>query len=149
MWNRCRGMQAGGFYACAEARCLTRSVFPLSLDRELKDLVFFYNCLYCSTDLDVMNYVHVSFVSHGRTRQSDSCNLRTPLCKTSTYQAWYFNRIIKLSNYVCTLAPPTSFCSPNAFQLFVCKLMSTRLSKVYDLIYPCVWTLVLSCPCHS
>ena len=51
-------------------------LLPLSLDRELKDLVFFYNCLYCSTDLDVLNYV--SFVSHGRTRESDS-NLRTPL----------------------------------------------------------------------
>ena len=57
----------------------------LSLDRELKGLVF-YKCLYCSTDLDVLNYV--SFVSHGRTRQSDSSfNLRTPLCKTSTFQA--------------------------------------------------------------
>ena len=45
-------------------------LLPLSLDHELKDLVFFYKCLYCSTDLDVLNYV--SFVSHGRTRQSDS-----------------------------------------------------------------------------
>ena len=27
----------------------------LSLDHELKDLVFFYKCLYCSTDLDVLN----------------------------------------------------------------------------------------------
>ena len=59
---------------------------PLSLHRELKGLVFFYKCLYCSTDLDFLNYV--SFVSHGRTRQSDSSfNLRTPLCKTSTFQA--------------------------------------------------------------
>ena len=122
-------------------------LIPLSLDRELKDLVFYYKCLYCSTDLDVLNYV--SFISHGRTRQSDSFNLRTPLCKTSTFQASYFNRIVKLWNYVCKLAPPTSFCSPNAFQLFVRKLMSTHLSRVYDLNYPCTWTLVLSCSCHS
>jgi len=60
----------------------------LSLDRELKDLVFFYICLYCSTDLDVLNFVSV--VSHDRTRQSDSCSLRTPLYKTSTFQASYF-----------------------------------------------------------
>ena len=39
----------------------------------------------------------------------------------------------KFWNYVCKLAPPTSFCSPNAFQLFVRKLMSTHLSRVYDL----------------
>ena len=64
------------------------------------------------------------FFSHGRTRQSDSFNLSTPLCKTSTFQAPYFNRIVKLWNYVCKLAPPTSFCSPNAFQLFVRKRIS-------------------------
>ena len=62
---------------------------------------------------------YIFFVSHGRARQSDSFNLRTPLCKSSTFQASYFNRIVKLWNYVCKLAPPTSFCSPNALQLFV------------------------------
>ena len=45
------------------------------------------------------------------------------LFKTSTFQTSYFNRIVKLWNYVCRLASPTSFCSPNAFQLFVRKLM--------------------------
>ena len=94
----------------------------------------------CSTDLDLLNYV--SFVSHGRTRQSDSFNLRTPLCKKSTFQASYLNRIVKPCNYVCKLAPPNSFCSPNAFQLFVRKLMGTQFSRVYDLNYPCTWTLV-------
>ena len=70
---------------------------------------FFYKCLYCRVvpDLDDLNYV--SFVSHGRTRQSDSFNLRTPLCKTSTFQASYFNRIVKLWNYVCKLAPQPVF----------------------------------------
>ena len=53
----------------------------------------------------------------------NSFNLHTPLCKTSTFQASYFSWIVKLWNYVCKLAPPTSFCSPNAFQLFVRKLM--------------------------
>ena len=76
-------------------------LLPLSLDRELKDLVIFYKCLYCSTDLEVLNYL--SFVSHGRTRQSNSFNLRNPLCKTSTFQASYFKRIVKLWNLVCKL----------------------------------------------
>ena len=71
-------------------------LLPLSLDRELKDLIFFYKCLYCSTDLDVRNYV--SFVSHDRTRLSNSFNLRSPFCKTSTFQASYFNRIVQLGN---------------------------------------------------
>ena len=122
-------------------------LLPLSLDRELKDLIFFYKCLYCSTDLDVRNYV--SFVSHDRTRLSNSFNLRTPFCKTSSFQASYFNRIVKLWNYVCKLAPPTSFSSPTAFQLFVRNLMSTHLSRVYEINYPCTWTLVPTCPCHS
>ena len=75
-------------------------LLPLSRDRELKDLIFFfYKYLYCSTDLDVRNYV--SFVSHDRTRLSNSFNLRTPLLQTSTFQASYFNRIVKLWNYVC------------------------------------------------
>ena len=128
-------------------RLILLDLLPLSLDRELKDLIFFYKCLYCSTDLDVRNYV--SFVSHDRTRLSNSFNLRTPFCKTSSFQASYFNRIVKLWNYVCKLAPPTSFSSPTAFQLFVRKLMSTHLSRVYEINYPCAWTLVPTCPCHS
>ena len=71
------------------------------------------------------------------------------LQKTSSFQASYFNRIVKLWNYVCKLAPPTSFSSPTAFQLFVRKLMSTHLSRVYEINYPCTWTLVPTCPCHS
>ena len=128
-------------------RLILLDLLPLSLDCELKDLIFFYKCLYCSTDLDVRNYV--SFVSHDRTRLSNSLNLRTPFCKTSSFQASYFNRIVKLWNYVCKLAPPTSFSSPTAFQLFVRKLMSTHLSGVYEINYPYTWTLVPTCPCHS
>ena len=128
-------------------RLILLDLLPLSLDRELKDLIFFYKCLYCSTDLDVRNYV--SFVSHDRTRLSNSFNLRNPFCKTSTFQASYFNRTVKLWNYVCRQAPPTSSSSLTAFQLFVRKLMSTHLSWVYEINYPCTWTLVPTCPCHS
>ena len=133
--------------SCKE-RLTLLDLLPLSLDRELKDLIFFfYKCLYCSTDLDVRNYV--SFVSHDHTRLSNSINLRTPFCKTSTFQASYFNRIVKLWNYVCKLAPLTSFSSPTAVQLCVRKLMSTHLSRVYEINYPCTWTLGPTCPCHS
>ena len=36
-------------------RLILLDLLPLSLDRELKDLIFFYKCLYCSTDLVVRN----------------------------------------------------------------------------------------------
>ena len=65
-------------------RLILLDSLPLSLDRELKDLIFFYKCLYCSTDLDVRNYV--SFVSHDRTRLSISFNLRTPFCKHQLFR---------------------------------------------------------------
>ena len=128
-------------------RLILLDLLPLSLDRELKDLICFYKCLYCSTHLDVRNYV--SFVSHDRTKLSNSFNLRIPFCKTSSFQALYFNRIVKLWNNFCKLATPTSFSMPTAFQLFVHKLMSTHLSRVYETNYPCTWTLVPTCPCHS
>ena len=113
-----------------------------------KNVIIKNKCLYCSTDLDVRNYV--SFVSHDRTRLRNSFNLRTPFFfKTSTFQASFFNRIVKLWNYVCKLAPLTSFSSPTVFQLFVRKLMSTQLSRVYEINYPCPWTLVPTCLCHS
>ena len=84
-------------------RLLTLKLLPLTFDCELKDLVFFYKCLNGLTDLNVSDFV--SFVSHGRTRLSNSYNLKTPVCKTSTFQASYFNRIAKLWNYICKFHP--------------------------------------------
>ena len=39
---------------------------------------------------------HKSFISHGHARQSklNSFNLKTPLCRTSTFKAYCFNLII-------------------------------------------------------
>ena len=73
-------------------RLLASKLLPLTFDRE--DLVFFYKCLNGFTDLNVSDFV--CSVSHGRTRLSNSYNLKTPVCKTSTFQASYFNRIAKL-----------------------------------------------------
>ena len=88
-------------------KLLTLKLLPLTFDRELKDLVFFYKCLNGFTDLNVSHFV--SFVSHGRTKLSNSYNLKTPVCKTSTFQASYFNRIVKLWNYICKFSPPHQF----------------------------------------
>ncbi len=90
----------------------TLSLLPLCHEREITDLVFFFKALYGNTDLDVRTFV--SFLNNGRTRlsQNPTLTLKTPYCKSSAFQASYFNRIVKLWNYVCKILHPTSFASP-------------------------------------
>ena len=127
-------------------RLLTLKLLPLTFDRELKDLVFFYKCRKGFTDLNVYDFV--SPVSHGRTRLSNPYNLKTPVCKTSTFQASYFNRIVKLWNYICKLSPPTSFSTTASFRNFVTEHMFHLLQNHFDIFYPCTWSIVRSCSCH-
>ena len=90
----------------------------------------------------------VSFVSHGRTRLSNSYNLKTPACKTSTFQTSYFNRIAKLWNYICKFSPPTSFSTTAFFRNFITDHMFQLLLNHFDIYHPCTWSIVRSCPCH-
>ena len=55
-----------------------------------------YKCLFGSTDINVLE--HTSSISHGHTRQSklNSFNLKTPLCRTITFKASYFNLITNI-----------------------------------------------------
>ena len=64
---------------------------------------------------------YYSFISHGRTRQSNSFNLKTPLYRTSTFKASYFNGITKFWNFGCSLKSSSSFSSPKSFKQFVHK----------------------------
>ena len=91
-------------------------------NREFKDLVFFYKCRKGFTDLNVYDFV--SPVSHGRARLSNPYNLKTPVCKTSTFQASYFNGIVKLWNYICKFSPPTNFSTTVSFRNFVTEPVS-------------------------
>ena len=70
-----------------QERLVMLNLLPLVLDRELKDL-FYYKCLFGSSDINVLE--HTSFISHGRTRQSNPFNLKSHLCRTSTCKASYF-----------------------------------------------------------
>lgn len=88
-------------------RRIRLDLLPLVYDRELKDMTFFYKCLYGQIDLNVHGFV--SFVTHGRTRLNNSVNSKTPICKTSAFQASYFNRIVKLWNFTCKSVPQSSF----------------------------------------
>ena len=95
-------------------RLIKLDLLPLSYDRELKDLSFLCKCVYNHIDLNV--HCFVDFISHGRARLSNSLNQKTPTCRTSTFQASYFNRIIKLWNFTCSILPSTSFDNPGSFR---------------------------------
>ena len=102
-----------GEVSCKD-RLIKLDLLPLSYDRELKDLSFFYKCLYNHIDLNV--HCFVDFISHGRSRLSNSLNLKMPICRTTTFQASYFNRIIKLWNFTCSVSPSTSFDNPGSLR---------------------------------
>ena len=89
-------------------RLIKLNMLPLSYDREIKDLIFFYNCLYGISPIDVNNFVN--FIPHNRTRNcfNPEILLKTQSCKTSLFKASYFNRITKLWNITCKVAPPLS-----------------------------------------
>jgi hypothetical protein len=71
------------------------NLLPLCYDREIKDLILFCKALYGISDLNVHDYV--SFVTHNHSRLCRNPNLllKTPLCKTTTYQNSYFNWTLK------------------------------------------------------
>ena len=98
-------------------RQLALDMLPLAYDREIKDLVFFYKAVYGYIDVDVSDYV--TFYNHPRTRrgQSTGCYLTFPACNTSTLQALYFVRIVKLWNNLCNEAFPSGFTSLGCFSL--------------------------------
>ena len=129
-------------------RLSTLKLLPLCYDREIRDLVFFYKALYGTSDLNVHNYV--SFVSHTRARLSLNPNLmlKTPFCKTTTYQASYFNRIVKLLNCVCKVAPSSTFSSIKTFKIYLRHHYSMLVCTVFDVNLLCTWSISPECPCH-
>ena len=70
--------------AGAKVRLIRLNLLPLVYDRELNDVIFFYKCVYGQLDLNVHDFV--ASVTYGRTRLSNSFNLKTPICKTSAIQ---------------------------------------------------------------
>ena len=96
--------------------CFFFEPFPLCYDHEIKDLVFFYKAIHGHIKLDIDNFV--SFASHGRTRLSEARILRTPLCRTSTFQASYFNRIVKICNSIVINSNSRNFSSLSLFKAF-------------------------------
>ena len=129
-------------------RLVELKLLPLCYDREIKDLMFFYKALYGISDLNVHDYV--SFVTHNHSRLCRNPNLllKTPLCKTTTYQNSYFNRIVKLWNRVCKVAPPNTFSSVRTFKYYLFNYYSMLLSTVFDVNLLCTWSMSRDCSCH-
>ena len=90
-------------------RLVALDLLPLCHDRELKDLTFFYKALHEHIGIDISNFV--SFVNNRRTRSSNLRTLKTPYCRTSTFQSSYFNRIVKLWNKTILVTPQRNFSS--------------------------------------
>ena len=124
-----------GEMSCRD-RLITLDLLPLTYDRELKDLVFFYKCLFNHIHLDVHSFTNLT-ISHVRTRLSNSFNLKTLICETSTFQASYLNRIVKLWDYSYSIVPSSSFSSPLSFQLFVKQTLFDCLRTSFDIDWPC------------
>ena len=105
-------------------RLITLDLLPLTYDRELKDLVFFYKCFFNHIHLDVCSFTN--FISHGCTRLSSSFNLKTPICETSTFRPptsialWNFRITLVLLLLPLVLrirSPSSSFRQINTFWL--------------------------------
>ena len=129
-------------------RLLSLNLLPLSYDREIKDLTFFYKALFGFVNVDLSNFV--SFVNHGRTRLSRSSDkiLQTPLCKTTTFQSSYYNRIVKIWNTVTQEVSLESFSRPSSFKCYLKRKYLDMIDSNYDVDKSCTWSLIRDCPCH-
>ena len=128
-------------------RLLTLALLPLTYDRELRDLVFLYNCIFGYTDLNIGR--DVTFNTHGRSRSKNpNLVLKPAYCKTTTFQASFFNRNVKPWNFICNLAPYDKFSSLSSFKKFLRATYFTLLNSTYNIDIPCTWFLSRNCPCH-
>ena len=90
-------------------RLVALDLLPLCYGRELQDITFFYKALHGHIGIDISNFA--SFVNNGGTRSSNLRTLKTPYCRTSTFQSSYFNRIVKLWNKTILVTPQRNFSS--------------------------------------
>ena len=104
----------------------------LVYDKELNDITFLYKCLYGETDLNV------SFVTHGCNRPSNSFNIKTPIRKTSAFQASY---LIGLAIYgilqSCKSVPKGSLSSISVFTNFLKQTLTSLLWNTFDVVNAC------------
>jgi hypothetical protein len=115
-------------------------MLPLCYDREIRDLMFFYNALHGLYDLNVEDFV--SFVTHGQTRLSSNS---TVVLKTITFQAIFLNQIVKIWNSICKVATCSSFTSVTTFKTFLINHYNELLLNVFYANLTCTWSVVRDC----
>jgi hypothetical protein len=110
--------------------------------------MFFYKALHGFYDLNVEDFV--SFVTHGRTRLSSNSTvvLKTPYCKTTTFQASFFNRIVKIWNSICKVATRSSFTSVTTFKTFLINHYNELLLNVFLCKFDLVLVTVVKARLH-
>ena len=119
-------------------RLLTLRLLPLTYNREHRDLVFLFNCIFEYTDLTIGRYV--TFIASGRFRSKNPTHvLKLAYCKTVTFQSW---------NIICNLAPHDMFSSLSTFKTFLRSTYFTILDTTYNIDMPYTWFLSHNCPCH-
>ena len=130
-------------------RLLALNLLPLTFDREIKDLVFLYKGLFGYLNVNISKYV--TFVSHGRTRLSNTSKyiLQGQICKATTFQSSYYNRIVKIWNIVCKNICFDTVSSPSSFKRLLKHKYSSIVNSVYDVETACTWSLFRDCSCHK
>ena len=129
-------------------RLPTLNLLPLTYDREIKDLTFFFKLLHGYYDLNVSDYV--SFVSHCRTRNRENppLMLKVPSCKTSTPQPSFSNRIVPLWNCVRKAASPADLRSPITPKPPLSRTYLHLTTTISDADMTCTWSPHRTCSCH-
>ena len=95
-----------------------------------------YKALFGYVNVDVSNCV--SFVSHGRTRLSNTSKyiLQSQICRTTTFKSSYYNRVDKLWNIVCKDVCLDIVSSPSSFKCLV-KHIDTLVLFILFMMLTC------------
>ena len=103
--------------------------------------MFLYKGLFGYLNVNISKYV--TFVSHGRTRLSNTSKyiLQGQICKTTTFQSSYYNRIVKIWNIVCKDICFDTVSSASSFKRLLKHKYSSIVNSVYDVEMACTWSL--------
>ena len=65
-----------------------------------------------------------------------SCS-KTPFSKSNTFNAIYFNHLVKIWNNTCRVLPPTTFASLPSFKRNIGSMYKHLLETIFDIEMPC------------
>ena len=105
----------------------------------------FFKALYRNIDLDACSFVLFEDNCRTRLSQNPVPTIKTPYCKSTTFQASYFARW----DYTCKILLQTSFANLSYFKRNIRNTYKHCLEAKFDIDMPCTWTLELVCSCHQ